>query len=376
MKHNFIALLGVVTTLSIGSASAAVTATPSTENRPENDIEGYSIAAPEPSDAALKGTKDLGAFVDKLADRIELHGYVQGGYDYNTQTNDNSFNFKRTVFWAKAKITDQWSFLFMHDFNAKPLEFYTDFRPFKGLGFRLGQFKNSFSLENPLSPTSVELIDCYAQSVLYLAGIGGDPLFGNHTGRDLGFLVFGDLGKSGLSYELGVMNGTGINTRDGNKSKDLIGKLTYKLIDPLSVVVSGQLGHGHAIADSPFNPYVKDGQNYRRHRFSAGASYQTAPFSLRAEYLKGWDGPVQSQGAYATATANLVRNVDAVGSVDYFDRNTEIGLHQTNYTLGVQYWFYPKCRVQLQWTYCDPTSSWKKNYNMIQLQTQIRFDTH
>lgn len=361
--------------LSLGIAIPAAAAQ-NDENANKNDLTGYSIEAPTPADAPHKSTKDIGSLVDKLSDRIELHGYVQGGYDYNTTTNDNSFNFKRTVFWAKAKITDQWSFLFMHDFNAKPLEFYTDFRPCKALGFRLGQFKNSFSLENPLSPTSVELIDCYAQSVLYLAGIGGDPLFGNHTGRDLGFLIFGDAGNSGLSYELGIMNGAGINTRDNNKSKDLLLKLSYKPIKPLLLVASGQLGHGHAAAVSDFNPYIGVGDNYRRHRISAGASYQTTPFSLRAEYLKGWDGPVQSQGAYATTTANIVRNVDAIASFDYFDRNTEIGLHQTNYTLGVQYWFYPKCRVQLQWTYCDPTSSWKKNYNMIQLQTQIRFDTH
>ena len=68
-----------------------------------------------------------------FTDRIEIHGYAQGGYDYNTTTNENSFNFKRTVVWAKAKITDKWSFLFMHDFNSKPLEYYTDFRPCKAI---------------------------------------------------------------------------------------------------------------------------------------------------------------------------------------------------------------------------------------------------
>lgn len=318
--------------------------------------------------------KDLVDVAKSLASRIQLHGYVQGGYDYNTTTNENSFNFKRTVVWANARITDRWSFLFMHDFNAKPLEFYTDYRLGKALGFRLGQFKNSLTLENPLSPTSVELIDCYSQSVLYLAGVGGDPLFGNHTGRDIGFLVFGEPVK-GLSYELGIMNGQGINKRDLNKEKDLLAKLTYKPCTPLAFVVSGQIGHGHAIAASDFNPYVQEGDNYRRHRFSAGASYTTAPFSLRAEYLKGWDGPVQSQGVYATTTVNIADKVDAIASFDYFDRNTRADFNQTNYTLGLQYWFFPKCRVQAQWTFCDPNNKWRKNYNMLQLQTQIRFDT-
>ena len=307
-----------------------------------------------------------------ISDRIELHGYVQGGYDYNTTTNENSFNFKRTVVWAKAKITDQWSFLFMHDFNAKPLEYYTEFRPHKAVGFRMGQFKNSLTLENPLSPTSVELIDCYSQSVLYLAGIGGDPLFGKHTGRDLGFLIYGEPFK-GFGYEFGIMNGQGINCRDLNKSKDMLLKLSYKPCAPLCFVVSGQLGHGHAIANSPFNPNVHEGDNYRRHRISAGASY-TGPFTLRGEYLKGWDGGVQSQGAYATTTVPIVNKLDAIASFDWFNRNTASHFNQTNYTLGLQYWFFRKCRIQAQWTFCDPNSKWQKNYNMLQIQTQIRFN--
>lgn len=307
-----------------------------------------------------------------FTDRIEIHGYAQGGYDYNTTTNENSFNFKRTVVWAKAKITDKWSFLFMHDFNSKPLEYYTDFRPCKAIGFRMGQFKNSLTLENPMSPSKVELIDICSQGVTYLTGCGSDPLFGRHTGRDLGLLIYGEPFK-GFTYELGIMNGQGINNRDLNKSKDLIAKLSYKLCDPLTVVATGQIGHGHAIADSEVNPYVHEGDNYRRHRYSVGANYATAPFSLRGEYLKGWDGPVQSQGFYATSTVNIIPKLDAVASYDWFDRNTRSDFAQTNYTLGLQYWFFNKCRVQAQWTFCDPDSRWKKNYNMLQFQTQICF---
>ena len=333
--------------------------------------EGESEAATDKA-PATETTNVASDLLKTFTDRIEIHGYAQGGYDYNTTTNENSFSFKRTVVWAKAKITDQWSFLFMHDFNSKPLEYYTDYRPHKAIGFRIGQFKNSFSLENPLSPSKVELIDICAQGVTWLTGGGTDPLFGKHTGRDLGLLIYGEPFK-GFAYEFGVMNGQGINNRDLNKSKDMLLKLTAKPCDQLSIVASGQIGHGHAIADSEFNPYVREGDNYRRHRIAFGANYTTAPLSIRAEYLKGWDGPVQSQGAYATATVNLLRKLDAVASYDYFDRNTRGHFDQTNYTLGLQYWFFNKCRLQAQWTFCDPDSHWKKNYNMLQFQTQICF---
>ena len=49
----------------------------------------------------------------------------------------------------------------------------------------------------------------------------------------------------------------------------------------------------------------------------------------------------------------MVDALDVVASGETFDRNTKVdGWDQTNLTLGLQYWFYKKCRVQLQYTRC------------------------
>ena len=86
--------------------------------------------------------------------RITLNGYAQAGWSYQNPNgkDQNSFNLKRTLLWAKAKITDRWSFLFMHDFSSVVQEFYTDFRVTKGneLTMRLGQFKHSFRVLYPI----------------------------------------------------------------------------------------------------------------------------------------------------------------------------------------------------------------------------------
>ena len=114
-----------------------------------------------------------------LSSRIKLHGYAQAGYTYSRHdgTNVNTFDVKRILFWVDAKITDRWSFLFMHDFSSVVQEFYTDFRitKNKALTVRFGQFKNGLSLENPLSPTSMEAIDVYSEAVTFLTGCGSDP---------------------------------------------------------------------------------------------------------------------------------------------------------------------------------------------------------
>ena len=153
--------------------------------------------------AALSSTAAMGQekkevdWMKDLTSRITLNGYAQAGWSYQdiNGKKQNAYNLKRTLLWAKARITDRWSFLFMHDFSSVVQEFYTDYRISNdnALSVRLGQFKHSYSMENPLSPTQLELIDVYSQAVLYLAGEGPDPLNGVNYGRDMGLMVYGDL---------------------------------------------------------------------------------------------------------------------------------------------------------------------------------------
>ena len=117
-----------------------------------------------------------------FTERITLNGYAQGGWSYQDINGNktNAYNLKRTLLWAKARITDRWSFMFMHDFSSVVQEYYTDYRISNdnALTVRIGQFKHSYTMENPMSPTQLELIDVYSQAVLYLAGEGPDPLNG------------------------------------------------------------------------------------------------------------------------------------------------------------------------------------------------------
>ena len=76
---------------------------------------------------------------------------------------------------ARGKITDKWSAYFMYSFanTGKILEAYTEYRFLPQLTARIGQFKTMYTIENPMSPCFVELINCYSQAVNYLAGING-----------------------------------------------------------------------------------------------------------------------------------------------------------------------------------------------------------
>ena len=346
------------------------------------------------SSTAAMGQQKSDSDIDWLKDftsRITLNGYAQGGWSYQDPNGQkqNSYNLKRTLLWAKARITDRWSFMFMHDFSSVVQEFYTDYRITndKSLSVRLGQFKHSYTMENPMSPTQLELIDVYSQAVLYLAGEGPDPLNGVNYGRDMGLMVFGDLANNLLHYELALMSGQGINRKDRNNQKDFIAKLEVKPFDGFRIVGSGYLGTGNAVNDSvvKWNPTIKKGENYKRNRYSVGAEYKTRPYSkakykearpasIRAEWLGGKDGDVNSRGGYATLCIPVVDALDVVASGETFDRNTGVdGWDQTNLTFGLQYWYYKKCRLQLQYTRCLCGDMIGDYYNWLQAQVQVAF---
>lgn len=290
-----------------------------------------------------------------LAKRVQVDGYAQGGfaYEHTGGEDNNSFNIKRVFLIVAAPITDRWFAMFMHDFNSEVHEYWTSYRftNNKALSAKLGQFKNAYTIENSMSPTELEAIDVCSEGVTYLAGCGSDRLMGTQYGRDLGLELFGETNSGKLAYHLGIMNGQGVNKKDGNNEKDFIGKLEYKPTPELTIAATGQIGRGHAVDRSVYNPAIQIGDNYKRNRWSAGFFYKTDGFRLRAEYLEGRDGDVTSRGAYATTVIPIVDRCNFIGSYDFFNYNVKEHMHQHKAIAGLEYWFYKRCRIQLQYVY-------------------------
>lgn len=352
------------------------------------------------SGQSAQSGQDEGYWAKDLISRFKFNGYAQAGYTYTRQDgkNSNTLDIKRTLLWVKAQVTDRWSFLFMHDFSSVVQEFYTDYRitSDKSLTVRFGQFKNQLSMENPYSPTVCELVDVYSQAVTYLTGCGSDPLYGVQYGRDLGIELYGQLFDDRLYYNVQLLNGSGINRRDEDNKKDIIVKLDYRPLKGLKLVASAQKGYATAVGTSTLCPRIGVGDCYRRDRWTVGAEYKTKGgqtdywkdrcLSVRGEVLGGRDGDIHSWGAYAVTSVPIVGQLDAIASVDYFCGAKDVEYwtpagggtlyedyekDQTNLVVGLQYWFFRKCRVQAQYTW---SNSWDHGtYSRIQIQTQIAF---
>ena len=107
---------------------------------------------------------------------------------------------------------------------------------------------------------------------------------------------------------------------------------------------------------------------------SVGAQEGLLPLPVSiCEYLGGKDRNVKSEGFYATGSVCFARNLDFIASFDYFNPNKAADFKQNNYIAGVQYWFYPRCRLQAQYTFCDKKGNGQKDSNLIQAQVQVRF---
>ena len=64
---------------------------------------------------------------------------------------------------------------------------------------------------------------------------------------------------------------------------------------------------------------------------------------------------------------------DAFNDFDSDKAAKLLGKLQNNYIAGVQYWFYPRCRLQAQYTFCNKKGDGQKDSNLIQAQVQVRF---
>lgn len=321
---------------------------------------------------SLLAQEPLNQVVNTIKERINVSGYGQVGYTYDDALDpNNSFDVKRAILMVDGKITDKWSFYFMCNFadQTKLMEMYMDYQILPGLSARLGQFKTPYGYENQLSLSTVELINCYSQSTNYLGAVANVGTPTSNTGRDIGLMVYGDLFKNFVSYKLAVMNGQGINVKDRNNQKDVVGYLMMNPTKWLSVGGSFVAGTGHAEGPSA-EANITAGQNYSRNRWGTAAVLTGKKAGLRAEYLSGKDNGIRSSGMYATGCVQLVSKLEMIASYDYFDQGLT-GKQQSNYVAGLQYWFYPKCRLQAQCTRQEPKGG--EGSNLIQTQLQIRF---
>lgn len=336
----------------------------------------------------LLGCSNLSAqdliHVDAGDMRFTLQGYGQANYNVkhdDSKDETNGFELSRVFLMLNAAVRPDLDMHVMMDVASKNQnqvlhEYWGLYKPFKTLNIKLGQYKTHYSLENLMSPTAVGNI-FFHDGVRYLAGLQGDPLYGNYAGRDFGLTLSGDFlknakGRNLMSYAVGVFNGTGMNHSENNTQKDFIMKLDYKPTKNMTLSASGYLGTGHALTDDNYGN-IKQGEDYSRNRVAVGLESDSKPLYIRCEYLRGWDEGTPSQCAYAETWLHLLpkHRIDLILDYEYFDKNIHLFDATRNYMGGLQWWFHKKCRISSLFQFKDASDGTLSRQFVTQLQ--LRF---
>ena len=320
--------------------------------------------------------------VNTVRERITLTGYAQGGYNWDSSAEpENEFRLARIILMGNAQITDRINAYAMYELCKSSLhELWFNYKWDDALQVKVGQMKTPFSIENPLSPTSLELVAPMAMVTDYMVCGSSPVMMPGSAGRDLGINVYGKLLDGKLSYDLALMNGVGRNKGDDNSQKDFVARLGVNPIKELTLGASLIKGTGNmdVVPDglggwtnlaAPIGGLKHNG-NFRRDRYAVGAMLKTAPVNFRSEYMWGREGKSDSEGLYATGTVNnlLLKHLDLVASFDWLDNYAD---QSRRYTTGLQYWFYPKCRVQV--LYSRLNNDCRPDANRIEAQLQVAF---
>ena len=319
---------------------------------------------------------------DKIKQHFKISGYVQAAYNWNDNVNvgtpeglsimkgASTFNLRRArlsltgdiVRNSKAGSAD---YRLQVDFAGTPkiVDLWVRYRPFNELGIQIGQFKNPLSIENSefSPPSKLEFID-NALIVQRFIHCGSSDLTGvSASGRDIGAQLYGgfiknkEKGFNYISYNVAVFNGNGINTKDNNKSKDVVARVMVNPIKGLTLAGYYQWGESslskiNTLWSKTDISGIADLKHVPIQRYGGGIAYTSKGVFARAEYIKAKTGPLTSDGAYALAGYRFKKGVLLGARFEYFDEDLYAKGCQFNYTLAASYQPWKYMLLQLNYT--------------------------
>ena len=287
------------------------------------------------------------SFADKY---LKLSGYIQGGFEWNEATDpETSFYLKRArVSLTGTAVEEKIDYRLQVDMAGSPkiCDLYFRYKPLNQLGMQLGQFKVPFAIENELcGPTTFEFIE-YSYITTYFSRNNAKYDGIAATGRDIGFQLYGGFIKNEengfniINYNLAVFNGAGINNKDNNSSKDIVGRIMIKPFKDLS------LSGSYMYAETEHN-----GTTYMKSpRWSVGAWYNSRHWVARVEYAQAQFGDINAESCYALAGYHFEKPWSIVARYEYIKDDMQT-LNEERITLGGVYKPYKFLRLQLNATY-------------------------
>lgn len=343
---------------------------------------------------------------------VRLSGYGMAQYQYSGQdgAESNSFNLRLLRVSLDGRIATDWYWKAQVQFNGNTstlgssprlVDLFAEWQRFGFMRVKVGQFKRPFSFDNPLHPIDQGFLSV-AQSVSRLVYFADRSGAHPSNGRDIGVQLEGDLVKNAagrplLHYQAGVFNGQGINTKDVDQQKELIGGVWVMPVAGLRLGVFGSEG-SYSRKGSWKNLQGNDVVGVRRlpqHRYAISGEYKFCDWTVRSEYIhstgKAFQATYKSSadlskcdvnealgakadGAYALVIAPVLpKKLYAKARYDLYRPSASWRTSKTLYEVGANFMFNKNVQLNTEYLRVNDRSLACHDYDMVDVQLDFRF---
>lgn len=343
---------------------------------------------------------------------VRLSGYGMAQYQYSGQdgAESNSFNLRLLRLSLDGRIATDWYWKAQVQFNGNTstlgnsprlVDLFAEWQRFGFMRVKVGQFKRPFSFDNPLHPIDQGFLSV-AQSVSRLVYFADRSGAHPSNGRDIGVQLEGDLVKNAagrplLHYQAGVFNGQGINTKDVDQQKELIGGVWVMPVAGLRLGVFGSEG-SYSRKGSWKNLQGNDVAGVRRlpqHRYAISGEYKFCDWTVRSEYIHSTGKAFQTtynssadlskcdvnealgakaDGAYALVIAPVLpKKLYAKVRYDLYRPSASWRTSKTLYEVGANFMFNKNVQLNTEYLRVNDRSLARHDYDMVDLQLDFRF---
>lgn len=334
---------------------------------------------------------------------IKVSGYVVTQYQYDGKegAESNSFNLRMARLALDGRIANDFYWKAQMQLNGNTsslgssprlIDAFAEWQKYDFFMVKAGQFKRPFTFENPMHPIDQGFMG-YSQNVTKLAGFNDRCGEQASNGRDIGVQIQGDLlknskGRALVHYQLGVFNGQGINTKDVDNQKDVIGGFWLMPIEGLRLGAFGWTG-----------TYARKGSNgvksLSRDRYAISGEYAAHDWTIRSEYIHSTGYAFanvynekadlskdevntakgnKADGFYVLVIAPVKeKKLHVKARYDLYRPTADWQQSKSTYEVGVDYVFSRNLQVNLGGAWVNDRTLSKHDYCMLDTQISFRF---
>ena len=325
--------------------------------------------------AQEKKTIELPAWIQN----VKLSGYGMVQYQGHDKENahENSFQLRLVRLALEGRIQQDWYWKMQmqingntSSLNASPrvVDVFAEWQKYKCFMVKAGQFKRPFTFENPMHPITQGFMS-YSQPISKLAGFSDRTGEQSSNGRDIGLQIQGDFlknqaGRNLLHYQIGVFNGEGMNQKDRDNRKDIIGGIWVMPIQGLRIGAFGWTGSRASVGE--------------KNRYALSGEYAKDDWTVRAEYVhnQGWNEKKtadKADGWYALAIAPIIKNkLHAKARYDCYRDQKTWESSKTFYEVGADYLFSKNVQLNIEYARVNERAT-HTSYNLVDVELDFRF---